>query len=36
MDEFDIKPSDFLAIYRFFEVKLAVLNPLKMNYGSWI
>ena len=39
MDEFDMKTSDFMAIYRFFGVKLAVFlvkNPLKMNSGRWI
>ena len=39
MNEFDMKTSDFRAIYRIFEVKLShflVKTPLKMNYGQWI
>ena len=34
MDEFDMKTSDFRAIYRFLVVKLAIFlvkNPLEMN-----
>ena len=44
MDEFDMKTSDFMVIYRFFGVKLVVFwsnrflvkNLLKMNLGCLI